>query len=218
MHTIHTTEGFVIGSRASGEAGKTLSIFTRDLGLIQAVAQGIRLEKSKLRYHTQDYSFGIYSLVKGREYWRLTGTQELRIENIESGIVNHESGLSIRGVNRGHDFERLEIREFVAKITLLLRRLLTGEEAHPELFDCVFECTKFIYSKSGGTLNSKDMQTLESLTVARMLFLLGYIGDAKKLNIHLKSIEITRELLETLADQRTVLNQHINKALKESML
>ena len=72
MHAIHTTPGFIIGSRPYGEAGKMLSIFTRDFGLVTATAQGIRLERSKLRYHAQDLSFGSFSLVRGREFWRLT--------------------------------------------------------------------------------------------------------------------------------------------------
>ena len=50
-----------------------ISIFTRDLGLVFASAQGIRFEKSKLRPFTRDYSFGQFSFVKGKEYWRLTG-------------------------------------------------------------------------------------------------------------------------------------------------
>ena len=60
MHPIHTTLGFVINSRPYGEAGKLLSIFTRDFGLVLANAQGIRLEKSKLRPFIQDYSFGYF--------------------------------------------------------------------------------------------------------------------------------------------------------------
>src|SRR5690349_11857408 len=74
MYAIHTTPGFIIGSRPYGEAGKMLSIFTRDLGLVLAAAQGIRLEKSKLRYSAQDYSFGTFSLVRGKEFWRLTNS------------------------------------------------------------------------------------------------------------------------------------------------
>ena len=77
MHPIHTTPGLIIHSRPYGEAGKLLSIFTRDFGLVLANAQGIRLEKSKLRPFIQDYSFGIFSLVKGKELWRLTSAQSV---------------------------------------------------------------------------------------------------------------------------------------------
>src|SRR4051812_13786640 len=111
MHAIHTTPGFVIDSRPYGEAGKILSIFTQDLGLVSAIAQGIRLEKSKLRYYVQNYSFARYSLVRGKEFWRLTSAAES-----EEGTWN---------------------AELVAKIAALLKRLLQGEEPHPELFELV---------------------------------------------------------------------------------
>ncbi len=222
MHAIHTTPGFIVGTRPYGDAGRILAIFTRDFGLIYATAQGIRLEKSKLRYFTQEYSFGTYSLVRGKEFWRVTSangeSQDLRFKIYDL---------------------RSEHRELIARIALLLRRLLQGEEPHPELFDIVFVCWNFL-GKSvadlpGGSiemlgesndgpismhekLNENEMQTLESLVVARMMFALGYIGEVAGLTDELKSVEISSELLRNLAGQKTVLNQHINKALKESML
>ncbi|MEK9177832.1 MAG: recombination protein O N-terminal domain-containing protein, partial [Patescibacteria group bacterium] len=76
MYSITTTPGFIIDSRPYGEAGRLMSIFTRELGLVRATAQGIRLEKSKLRYSSQLYSFGIFSFVCGKEFWRLTNARE----------------------------------------------------------------------------------------------------------------------------------------------
>ena len=195
MHTIHTTPGFIIGSRAYGDAGKILFIFTRDFGLIYATAQGIRLEKSKLRYYIQDHSFGIYSLVRGREYWRMTS-------------ASADLGFKIYDL-------RKEEKELMARIALLLRRLLQGEEAHPELFDRIFECAKFLERQA---LSDDEMQALESLVVARMLHALGYIGDVVEFGTNMSSVEIDVGLLDSLAGTRTLLNQHINKALKESML
>lgn len=103
-----------------------------------------------------------------------------------------------------------------ARIALLLKRLLNGEEAHPELFDCIIICARFIEGHED--LKSEQMETLESLTVARMLHKLGYIGDDKELNGYLQSIEITKKLLDGLEGKRAVLNKHINKAMRESQL
>lgn len=111
MHHIYTTPAFVVHSSPYGEAGKFIMLFTKEFGMIGAVAQGIRLSKSKLKYHVQDFNFSNVSVVRGKEVWRLTGAGE--IEN-----TNKPSILQI-------------------KILKLLRRLLHGEEKNEKLFDIV---------------------------------------------------------------------------------
>jgi recombinational DNA repair protein (RecF pathway) len=88
-------------------------LFTKDFGMLGVVAQGVRLSKSKLKYHIQDFSFSKVSLVRGKEVWRLTGASE--IENIIKPGILH------------------------IKILKLLKRLLIGEESNRKLFDIV-EC------------------------------------------------------------------------------
>ncbi len=110
-HHIYTTKAFIVHSTSYGEAGKFLLLFTKDFGMIGAIAQGIRLSKSKLRYHTQDFSFTNVSLVKGKEVWRLTGAHGID-ENNKPNILH-------------------------IKILKLLRRLLYGEEKNEKLFEIV---------------------------------------------------------------------------------
>lgn len=192
MHAIRTTPGFIIDSRPYGEAGKTLSVFTRDFGLVMATAQGIRLERSKLRYHAQEYSFGIFSLVKGKEFWRLTSASE-----VFSGIDTDSLAMT-------------------ARIAMLLRRLLRGEEAHSELFDCVESCAIFLANSPG--LTDEQMKTLESIVVLRIMDMLGYIGDDKSIDDGLKSSVFSVGLLDGSTGKRAIMNRHINKALRESHL
>jgi hypothetical protein len=247
MHSINTTDGFIIDSKPYGEAGKILSIFTRDLGLVTTTAQGIRLEKSKLRYSAQLYSFGTFSFVRGKEFWRLTNAEETaplgREQFSEKATAATEPTLHGADPPVGGGAERLGARgtnvsarsrsevvgegsetvpagsgaanELRARLALLLCRLLHGEEAHPELFDCVARTVNF---SSGNNLTDGQTQTLESLTVARMLHMLGYIGDDSRLNGHLRSSSITVGLLDDLKEKITLLNKHINKALRESHL
>ncbi len=192
MHAIHTTPGFIVGSGSYGEAGKLISIFTQDLGLVRAVAQGIRFEKSKLRYHTSDYSFGIFSLVRGKEVWRLTSAQPL-------------------------DGGKETI--FWARIALLLRRLLQGEEANVQLFEAIYACHIFLSTSQAATNSeSSNLETVESLLVIRIMHALGYIGDDKEMHSFIYSNDYTPSLLELTKSKKTMINQHINKALKESHL
>ena len=53
-HHVYTTPAYLIESTPSGEANKSYLLFTKDLGMIRATAQGVRLLKSKLRYSLQD--------------------------------------------------------------------------------------------------------------------------------------------------------------------
>lgn len=197
MHPIYTTPGFIVESRPHGEAGKMLSIFTSDLGLIRATAQGIRFEKSKLRYHTQEYSFGLYSFVKGKEFWRITGGDELVFEG-------------------GHVSVEPAHQEFYARMALILRRLLHGEEAHPELFIILRSGADFLQNSSN--MSSDQFKSFESLIVLRMLHVLGYIGKDSRLDGYFSIELVSLELVDKVAPQRMLMNQHINKALKESQL
>lgn len=248
-YTVVTTDGFIIGSEPRGEAGKLLSIFTRELGLVLAIAQGIRLEKSKLRYSTREYSFGQFSFVKGREFWRLTDACKLNFTNVievtASNMGDEPSSQAPRNLNfAAHKEGRREktapralpsapegpivgeepmfdavtviVKELIARIALLLKRLLQGESAHPELFDSIFGGVQFLGNNPD--LTKDQLETLESLLVARMLYRLGYIGDDRELNGYLQSDEFAKELLGKLKDKKAILNRHINKALRESHL
>ncbi len=111
-YAVYSTRGFILGSAPSGEASKTYSIYTEDFGLLKARAQGVRLIQSKLRYNLEDYSFCALSLVRGKEFWRITGSQSL-----DEGP---KPDLLVR-----------------ARVLNLVRRLVHGEERNQELFDAL---------------------------------------------------------------------------------
>jgi recombinational DNA repair protein (RecF pathway) len=110
-YTVHTTEGFILSSVPVGEANRIYHIFTREFGVIIATAQGVRLGKSKLRPHLLDYSFSSISLVKGKEFWRITSA---------SSILKSKDKTYIQ-------------------ILSILKRLLQGEGEHETLFDYLKE-------------------------------------------------------------------------------
>ncbi len=107
-YAVYTTRGFILGSAPSGEASKTYSIYTEDFGLIKGKAQGVRLLVSKLRYNLEDYSFATFSLVRGREVWRITGAEK--------------------------EFAPMSDARVRARILNLTRRLVQGEERNDALF------------------------------------------------------------------------------------
>jgi DNA repair protein RecO (recombination protein O) len=195
MYAIHTTPGFILDSRPYGDADKLLTIFTRDFGLITATALGIRFEKSKLRYFCQDYSFSTFSLVRGKEFWRLTSAAAADTAMPSSAAAD----------------------VLIARLAQLLRRLLHGEEENAGLFDTI-QSTAYFLADASAALTEEDLKALESVTVLRVLALLGYIGSDPAIQPYLANGELSVDLLKQAAAQRTALNQHINKALKESHL
>ncbi len=108
-YAIYTTEGIILGSHHSGEASKLYYLYTKDFGLIFAKAQGVRLLDSKLRFNLEEYSLATFSLVRGKEIWRITGVTE-KIKDEQHVLV-------------------------YARVCTLVRRLVQGEEKNELLFD-----------------------------------------------------------------------------------
>lgn len=102
----------VLSERPLREADRIYTIMTRDLGLVQATALGVRKESSKLRGNIEPFSLSSISLVRGREHWRATSAEFM--QNISSSPT-------------------------VLRPLALLEKLVQGEAPHPELFDVVEE-------------------------------------------------------------------------------
>lgn len=109
---IYTTQGIILSERAHKEADRIYSILTRDFGLVRAVALGVRKESSKLRGALEPFSISTVSLVRGKEFWRLTSAQVMK---------------------------KMKVIPEIARPLDLLEKLVQGEAAHPELFDVVEE-------------------------------------------------------------------------------
>lgn len=193
MHHIYHTEGIILGSRNYGETGKCYYIFTRDLGLIFASAQGVRKLSSKLRYVLQDFSYVKVDFVKGKEFWRITSASKTNA--LES--LTKDSGKF----------------EVLFNVSNLLKRLLAGEDANRTLFLDVLDGL-FILE------NSKDvgeLANIEVVLVLRILDNLGYIGGNKSLEYLVKS-PFEKELVFEISKNRKNVLSEINRALRETQL
>lgn len=191
-HHVYTTPGFIVKSSSHAEAGKFFNIFTRDLGMIGATAQGVRLNQSKLRYHSQDYVRSFFSLVRGKEVWRLTGASGL-----DSSLILIEKN-----------------RRLYMRVLSLLSRLLPGEDKNENLFET------FNYFYEYLCLNdvNEDEDIIECLTVIRILYHLGYVNTDLVLKEILLSKEINPALISSVRSMKASIVKLINNALKESQL
>lgn len=144
---IYTTRGIVLSEKPRREADRVYTILTRDLGLVQATAPGVRKEASKLRGALEPFVLSKISLVRGKEYWRATSAE--CIQSIPS-------------------------KPTVARPLALLEKLVQGEASHPELFDTVENALLFYPEHSRGTPEPYD-EMFEIHLVSQILFHLGYL-------------------------------------------
>lgn len=193
MHHIHHTEGIILGSKNSGEAGKYYYIFTRHLGMIYATAQGVRKMSSKLRFVLQDFAYLKIDLVQGRDFWRVTNASKTnKLEQITKKSENFA---------------------VFANIAHLLKRLLAGVEPNEALFIDLLNGLSVLEK----TDMKNDLRNIEIIIVLRILNNLGYIGENEVLANLIKSPFEENMVFEISKSRTEVLNQ-INKALKETHL
>jgi hypothetical protein len=67
----------IIKKTKLGEADRILTLYTPDLGKIQAVAKGVRRPKSKLAGHLELLTHSLVSLARGRNLDTITGSQTI---------------------------------------------------------------------------------------------------------------------------------------------
>lgn len=195
-HHIYNTEGFVLSGRNVGEANRYFQIFTRDFGMVGATAQGVRFLKSKLRYGLQDYSYLKISLVRGKHSWRITGA--IREKNV---------GEVLNG-----NYDKFKT---IARIFILLERLVQGEEKNEFIFNQITEACEFLEKED---LDSKLLNNFESIFVMRILNCLGYMAEMKGLSEFIDSSLWTRDLVSKMSAINREAVIQINKALKETHL
>lgn len=193
-HHIYHTQGFILSSRNVGEANKMLTVFTRELGLVRAQVQGIRLSKSKLKFALQDFSFASIDIIKGREVWRITSAKNIS---------------SFHLIRRDNDSLVLMLR-----ISSLIERFCGPEIVNEKIFD---EFLQSLYLLDDENIEKENREALELHLVLRIMHELGYIGDSSLLAKYLVS-SFDKTKTEELLRERQSIIAHINKALSESQL
>src|SRR3989339_461681 len=194
MHHIYHTHGFVLSSKNKGEANKMLTVYTREMGLVRAMVQGIRLHKSKLRFSLQDFSYASIDFVRGKEIWRITTAS-----NISTFPFARSSKRSLL---------------MIARISKLLERLCDGEESNEKIFDDFIQA---LFLLDDMNVSASSREALELHLVLRIMNALGYIGDSLMLTDYLGG-KIDLSQTETLLREKRSIISHINKALNESQL
>lgn len=194
MHNIYTTKAIIIKSIPIAEANKLYFLLTEDFGLIKATAQGIRLSKSKLKGHLQDFYFSKIFFVKGRELWRITSSEVIFQENF------------LRDSNKIY---------IIKNIFSILLRLIHGEERNQNLFECVEKLYLFLLENN---IDTEDSKNVETIVVLRILNTLGYLKRNEFFLEFCNNNEIDKDILQKFSIIRSKAILEINNSLKETHL
>lgn len=190
MYHKHHTKGIVLGNATDGEGSTRAKVLTEDFGLISVKFQGAKDGRSKFRPASQAFSFGTFSLIRGKSGWRAAGA--LLEKNFFEILKDRRQDLTI-----------------AANIFSLIRKILGEEEKSP-----VFEITLAFLNFLENCSQDSNTAALECLTAARILHVSGYLSSDPSLLLPLSSWEVSAGGLESLAPKRSAVIKLINQSLK----
>lgn len=185
MHTLHTTDAFVLANYAHGEVSRVYKLFTRERGVLYAHGQGVRDMRNRNRYALGTGTYTTVTLVRGREVWRITGARQ----------PEHPCA-----------YERSpEVRRILA----LLAKLLPVEDHAHVVFDVAYEGVTACIADPAYASDA------ELVTVLRLLNELGYVPRPVHdpiVTTYLTSVPCV-EVLASARRDRIALTGVVNSAL-----
>lgn len=196
-HHVYTTDAYVLESSPSGEADRTYSLLTRDLGVLRAVAKGVRHQRSKLKASLQEYSRSRISLVRGKDIWRVT---------------NAAAAGSVYGSLR----ESKKALRATASIFALVRRLSGTDqpEEAARLFEVVDEV---LVCFAENELAEDVVANAELVAVMKVMRALGYLPEVPELEPFC-AMPVTPEFAAALSPHRRAALRAVNGALRQTQL
>lgn len=199
-YKIYTTDGFIIKARPSKDADLSILVFTEELGLLNASAKSVRLERSKLRFSLQSMTFSSISFVKGREVWRVTSAKK--------HISLYDKRLSI------------EIRTMFARMLMFIERFCPREQQEVEIFALLKQISGFAFKELQAKIadHAEYIEAVELFFILKSLYILGYVKDDEITEYLNGDISIT--LIEKLSDEAesSKMRKIIERGINESHL
>lgn len=193
-HNIYQTDGIILDRYNFGESEKLYIIFTEKLGKINAVGQGVRNLKSKLKNNLEPLCITKLAVVATGDSWRLTDADKL---------------ISFWGVKE--DEKKLAV---YAKLTVFLGRMLQGQEKNQNLWEQVKADLLFLEEEN---FNEKELSMLETAFVARSLHNLGYI-DKNDFPLFIEEPQLNKKILSEMENVKRAVVFAVNGAIKASHL
>ncbi len=194
-HEWHHTPGFILGATPRAEASRLYYILTPEHGRVVALAQGVRRLESKLRSQLPVVGFASLSLVRGREFWRITDAHLL---SWHTEAVRWPEAYAA-----------------IARIAGLLRRLIPGELPLTRIFLEVLAACQWLAT---GHWSATELVTWETVVAFRIVDALGYSADSAWRQDLGSGVGWDEQLLARAQPRHNQLVAIVNRALELSQL
>lgn len=185
--------GVVVRKASAGEGSARVLLYTDSAGLLWAHAQSAREERSQLRPHLQIGTRGKFSLVKGKDVWRVVGVAE---------TVNMHFALT----------GRTDAQKTLQRVLLFVRQFVRGEGSDPYFFSVLWGFFDSLSISEG-----ENLKDAEHAVVLRMLAALGYVEGGEGVSRFLNASYDTETLAGFSKDRKTILSV-INEGITASGL
>lgn len=126
---VYKTQAIVLRQRKLGEADKIVTLFSANLGKLDAVAKGVRRTKSRLAGHLEPLTVGSYLLAEGRELDIITQAETIdAFVSLREDLDRVSRGLYCAELVERLMPERSEGAQVFALFRTALERLASVEE------------------------------------------------------------------------------------------
>lgn len=186
-----------MGSKNVGEANKLFFIFTRELGLIPVVAQGVRKLKSKLCGSVQNFYPVRVSVVRGREFWRLVAAD--RLADLDKILAEPEKF------------------QLAVRIFSLIKKFTPAETKELALYEDLKKVLAYVGSQET-EIYKKLAPNIELVLVLRVMSELGYVKAESALMPFLRFRDWQDEVVAEMEKYKRLATEVINTAFAHSHL
>lgn len=122
-------EGVVLRHKEWGEADRLLTLFTRELGKIQAIAKGVRKPRSRKAGHLEPFTRASMLLARGRDLYILTQAEAIEtFTALKNDLVNLGYGFYVIETLTSFTYEEGENRSLYRLLVNTLTRLNRGDD------------------------------------------------------------------------------------------
>lgn len=123
----YTTEAFILKQYEQGENDLVYKVWTKDFGIIFALARSIRKVNAKLRLLSKKNDFLVMTFVKGKDVWRLTGVEESKEK-----LFTNQYSLEVKKIIAEAIDKFVEEKKTYKKLFEKLKSILLEEEEGKE--------------------------------------------------------------------------------------